>query len=152
VWVCVRKISRDLGPPPQHSKALRGTFPMLYVAVTEIWRSMHENAARRIQLPHHHHSPHPESLSVPLHGNVKGAVLGNSGPFSLPCPVKSRYYAPLLFLSEKDQILDVWSLPALFKLNLIGPLQELIFFCISVIDSSNCNIVDFLFGKSEGLV
>jgi hypothetical protein len=87
-----------------HSTARHwGTFPMLYVAVTEIWRSMHENAARRIQiqLPHHHHSPHPKATPFRYTATSRELFWGIPELFSLRCPVKSRYLCPSFVLIWK---------------------------------------------------
>jgi hypothetical protein len=61
---------------------------------------MHENAARRIQiqLPHHHHSPHPKASPFRYTATSRELFWGIPELFSLPCPVKSRYYAPSFVL------------------------------------------------------
>lgn len=86
--------------------------------------------------------------SVPLHGNVELELFwGIPGLFFCHnCPVKSRYYAPLLFSSGKrSNLLDVWPLPALFKLNLIGG-KWIVFLSVrGTRQQLNSNIVDFSF-------
>jgi len=105
--MCVSERFREI--LAHHSKALRGTFPMLYIAVTKIC-----DLCMKTQRIHC-----PSNPTHPLQSNVKGPVLGNSWTFPFLCPIKSHYYTPLLFLSEKDQIFYIWlaiyHLSALFK-------------------------------------
>lgn len=67
-----------------HSKALRGTFPMLYIAVAKIC-----DLCMKTQRIHC-----PSNPTLPLHSNVKGAVLGNSLDFPLPLPCQITLLYP----------------------------------------------------------
>ena len=92
--MCLSERFREILAP--HSKALRGTFPMLYIAVTKIC-----DLCMKTQRIHC-----PSNPTHPLQSNVKGPVLGNSWtfPFLFPSFVPSNHTTIPLFCSYLKKI------------------------------------------------
>lgn len=99
--VCVRKILWDLGPPQQRH------WEEPFLCFTSLSPRYAIYAWKR---------------SEQRRANCSGEFLDFS---LLPCPVKSRYYTALLFLSEKIKSCAFWLLSA--RLISIGLLQNELF-------------------------